>query len=135
MPKFRKIYSQNFLQSRKKLIFELKPPLLGALGPPKRGLMIFHDPNICVIQSNTIWTNFMPKFRKIYSQNFSQSRKNLILGLKPPFWGLIRGFTAPKKARQGKATGIYPLRGVTDQRLSGGGGKITVLMHPRGFWG
>jgi len=39
----------------------------------------------------------MPKFRKIYSQNFSQSRKNLILGLNPPFWGLIRGFTALKK--------------------------------------
>ena len=70
----------------------------------------------------------MPKFRKIYSQNFSQSRKNLILGVNPPFWVLIRGFTAPKKARQGNATGVYPSKGATDQRLSGGLVMNTVLI-------
>ena len=43
----------------------------------------------------------MQKFRKIYSQKYSQSRKNIIFELKTPHFGLKE----PKRAQKGPKKG------------------------------
>ena len=78
----------------------------------------------------------MPKFRKIYSQNSSQSRKTHFWAKNPHLGGYLGALRTPKrqgKARQGNR--CIPTRGVTDQRLSGGLVESAIFRPLCGFIG